>query len=68
MKEIMKLKGMNGVIYLYEDRITISRKTFGGISSFGIVGDKTIYYNSIQGVEYSGGLLRIIPKGCDNNS
>lgn len=65
MKEIIQLKGTNGVIHLYDDRIIISRNTFGGIVSFGIVGDKTFFYNAIQGVEFSGGLLRIIPKGCD---
>lgn len=66
--ESMQLKGTNGILYLYEDKIIISRKTFGGFAAFGIVGDKTIFYNSIQGIEYSGGILRIIPKGCDVKS
>lgn len=68
MEPIESLKGTNGIISLYNDKIVISRKTFGGVAAFGVVGDKTIFYNSIQGVEYSGGLLRIIPKGCDNDS
>lgn len=68
MEPIIELKGTNGIMYAYEDRIVISRKTLGGIAAFGIVGDKTYYYNSIQGIEYSGGLIRIIPKGNDNNS
>lgn len=65
MELITKLKGTNGIILLYVDRIVISRKTFGGIASFGIVGDRSIFYNSIQGVEYSGSLLKIIPKGIE---
>lgn len=66
MELITKLKGTNGIISLYEDRIVISRKTFGGIASFGITGDRSIFYNAIQGVEYSGSLLKIIPKGSDS--
>ena len=65
MKLIKELKGTNGILYLYEDRIVISRKTFGGLCAFGIVGDKTYFYNSLQGIEFSGAILRIIPKGCD---
>ena len=65
---ITQLKGTNGIIYLYEDRIVLSRKSFGGFAAFGLVGDRTIYYHSIQGVEVHGGILRIIPKGCDVRS
>lgn len=68
MEPIKELKGTNGILHLYEDRIVISRKTFGGFAAFGIIGDKTIFYNSIQGIELSGGMLRIIPKGCDVTS
>lgn len=67
-KLITKLKGTNGIIYLYEDKITISRKTFGGFAAFGMIGDKTFFYNAIQGIEYNGGFLRIIPKGMDYKS
>lgn len=64
-KLITKLKGTNGIIYIYEDRIVISRKTFFGFSTFGIVGDKTLFYNAIQEIEYNGagGWLRVHPKG-----
>lgn len=68
MKFIKELKGTNGTIALFEDRIIISRKTLGGIAAFGFVGDRSIFYTAIQGVEYSGGLLKIIPKGCNSNS
>lgn len=62
---ITRLKGTNGIIYLYEDRIVISRKTFLGFSTFVIVGDKTLFYKAIQEIEYNeaGGWLRVHPKG-----
>ena len=65
---ISQLKGTNGIIYLYEDRIVISRQTLGGLAAFGIVGDKTFFYDSLQGIEYNGGFLRVIPKGTDYKS
>lgn len=67
-KLVVHLKGTNGIMYVYQDRIVISRKSFGGFAAFGIVGDKTFFYNSIQGIEYNGGFLRIIPKGMDYKS
>lgn len=67
MESIAELKGLNGIIYLYEDRIVISRKTLSGIINFG-GGERTLFYNAIQGIEYSGGMLRIIPKGDPGRS
>ena len=67
MEVIEQLKGTNGIIYLYNDRIVISRNTFGGFAAFGVAGDKTFFYNAIQGVELSGSILRVIPKGADTN-
>ncbi len=68
MKELIQLKGTNGKISVFEDRIVISRNTFGGIAAFGLGGEKTYYYSAIQGVELAGAILRIIPKGADNQS
>ncbi len=67
-KIIMQLKGMDGKMYLYEDKIVISRRTFGGVAAFGAVGDRTIYYNFIQGIEYGGSILRILPIGGSANA
>ncbi len=65
-KLITKLKGTNGIIYLYEDRIVISRKTFFGFSTFGLTSDKTLFYSSIQEIEYGTGrwLVTYSSKGC----
>lgn len=42
-KLVVHLKGTNGIMYVYQDRIVISRKSFGGFAAFGIVGDKTFF-------------------------
>lgn len=59
----LQLKGTNGKLIVYDDRIVISRKTFGGFANFGMVSDRTIYYKSIQGVELSTTSIRIIMVG-----
>ena len=48
----MKLKGTNGIIYAFGDRIVISRKSFGGLLAQGIKGDRVIYLKDIKSVEY----------------
>lgn len=62
---IAELKGTNGKITLYEDKLVISRNTFGGFALFGNSGERTLYYHTLQGVEYTGGSLRIIPIGVN---
>ena len=67
MKLIAKLKGFDGKIYVYDDRVVISRDTLAGILVFGH-GERTFFYNSIQGVEFISGRFRIIPVGYENSS
>lgn len=65
----MQLKCTNGIIYIYEDKVVISRKTLAGFIAQGIKGDKTIYYKDLTGVEYkkpsiwSNGYIKFIIPG-----
>ena len=46
------LKGYNGQIFAYEDRIVITRKGFLGFASHGLAGEKVIPLSSIQSVQF----------------
>lgn len=52
MEELISVKGTNGTITAYEDRIIISRKGFMAIMAQGFKGDRTFYYKDISGIEY----------------
>lgn len=67
MELISELKGFDGKLYVYDDRIVISRNTLAGIVLFGSA-KKTFFYNSIQGVEIINGIFRIIPMGAESNA
>ncbi len=49
---LMELKATNGVLFVYEDRVVISRKTFTGFMMQGLAGDRTLYFTDVQSVEY----------------
>ena len=52
MKMLMELKGLNGQIQLYEDKIIITRKGFRAKMSQGFFkGDKSIYLSHITGIQ-----------------
>jgi hypothetical protein len=49
---LMELKGHNGQLELYKDKVIIKRKGFFAKLYFGFVkGDKTIYLNRISGIK-----------------
>jgi len=52
MNELLRVKGANGEIIAYDDRVVISRKSFGGFILQGVRGDRTYYYKDLQGIEY----------------
>lgn len=46
------MKGTNGILTVYEDKVVISRKTLGGFITQNIKGDKTFFYSDLSSVEY----------------
>lgn len=50
--EIMSLKGTNGTILVYEDRVVISRKGFFAAAAQGVKGDRTFFYTDITTVDF----------------
>ena len=50
--EIFILKCANGILKVYEEKVVISRNTFGGFISQSLKGDRTIFYNDLIGIEY----------------
>lgn len=46
------LKGANGVLKVYEDKVVLSRNTINGILYQGIKGDRIFFYNNLSGIEY----------------
>ena len=51
-KVIVEVKGLNGIIKIFDDRVVISRKTATGFLMQGIKGDRTIYFSDIKSIEY----------------
>ena len=49
------LKGLNGQIEVYEDRVIINRKGFLAKGAIGLAGSKTIPINAIQTVQFREG-------------
>ena len=50
--EETQLKCTNGLLIVYSDRVVISRKTAFGFISQNFVGDRTIFYKDLMGIEY----------------
>ena len=48
---VFQLKGYNGQLYVYEDRLIIERKGFFGMVTNGLAGSKTIPMSSIQNIQ-----------------
>lgn len=69
MELLAELKGQNGALLVYNDRIEISRKTIGGFVAQGAKGNRRFYYSSINSIEYktptiwSNGYLKVISSG-----
>ncbi len=51
-KPLMELKGTNGTITAYENKVVISRKGVFAIASQGFKGDRTFFYNDLSGIDY----------------
>lgn len=51
-KKLFELKATNGILFVYDDRVVISRKTLTGFMMQGLAGDRTIYFTDIQSVEF----------------
>lgn len=71
---IMEIKGTNGTIIIYDDRVIIRRKgLFAWATQGGTKGDTVFFYNSLTGVEYkkpgfSDGYLRLVVPGTIPNA
>lgn len=50
--EEKELKCTNGLLKVYEDKVTISRRTAMGFVSQGLKGDKTFFYSDLSSIEY----------------
>ena len=56
-KMIHYLKGMNGQVEVYEDKLVIKRKGVFGWASHGFAGDRVIPISSIKTIQYKAGSL-----------
>jgi hypothetical protein len=52
LEVLSELKGQNGILYICEEYIEISRKSFGGFISQGGKGNRKFYYSDINSIEY----------------
>ena len=52
MEPIKTVKGMDGQLSLYEDKICIGRKGFFGLVSHGLKGNKEIYLSQIASIQF----------------
>lgn len=48
---LAKVKGTGGIVYVFSDRVVISRKSITVFFGQGIKGDKTIYFKDIKVIE-----------------
>ncbi len=69
---LYELKGTNGIVTVYDDRVVISRNTFSGfMAQGGYTGDKTYFYSDLMNVEFkkasfvANGYIKFIPKGTN---
>lgn len=51
-RELMTLKGTNGTITAYEDKVVISRSGFFAVASQGFKGDRTFFYQDLTGIDF----------------
>lgn len=70
---LMELKGSNGTISAYNDRVIISRKGFLAFAASGYKGDRTFFYRDITGIDYkepgmTNGYIKLLTPGCNNSS
>ena len=69
---LSELKGQNGILYICEEYIEISRKSFGGFVSQGGKGNRRFYYSDINSIEYKtptllgNGYFKIITGGTQD--
>lgn len=74
MEELMSLKGQNGVISVYEDRVVLSRSGLLAAIAQGAKGDRTYFYSDLSGVEYKkpgmgfNGYLKFIVAGTASSN
>jgi hypothetical protein len=72
--ELISLKATNGIIYVYEDRVVISRKSVMGFVTQGIRGDRTFHYEDISSIDYkrpsllANGYLQVIIAGTPHTN
>lgn len=52
MEEQIKLKCTNGILFVYEDRVVISRNSAAGFIAQGLKGDKVFFYKDLSSIEY----------------
>ena len=53
MEKLLELKGTNGTIIAYDDRVIIKRKGFTAYATQrGFTGDRTFFYQDLNAVEY----------------
>jgi hypothetical protein len=52
MEPIKTVKGTNGQLSLFEDKIRIARKGFFGLTLHGLKGDKEIYLTQIASIQF----------------
>ena len=68
----MSVKGQNGQIELYNDRIRILRKGFLALLTQGLKGDKDIFLSSITGIQlkkpgFTRGYFQVVLSGSDES-
>lgn len=75
MEKLMELKGTNGTIVAYDDRVVIERKgAFAFISQKGFTGNRTYFYKDVNAVEFkkpglTNGYIKFILAGTiDSNA
>ncbi len=56
-EQLYYVKGVNGQITVYDDKVVIDRKGFLGFASQGLAGSKTIPMSSIQTVQFKPGTM-----------
>ena len=69
----MELKGTNGTITAYEDKVVLSRKGFAAIASHGFQGDRTFFYVDLTGIDYkkpgwTNGYIQFLVAGSKSTS
>ena len=71
--ELMRLKGTNGTIVAYDNRVEIERKGVVAFSTQGFKGNKTFFYSDITSVDYKkpgmvNGYIQFVTAGSNSRS